>query len=106
MADFQKTLNYVNNHWDETVIPTLTEYVKVPNQSPLFDAKWKENQTTQKAVVILTNWIKSQNVTGLKLEVHQDGERTPLLFMEVDATIPNNQKKLLCSMDILINSHR
>jgi len=39
--------------------------------------------------------VKSQNVTGLKLEVHQDGERTPLLFMEVDATIPNNQKTVM-----------
>jgi len=95
MADTQKTLDFVSKLWDDSVIPTLSEYVKVPNQSPLFDPNWKENKTTQKVVDILTNWVKSQNVSGLTLEVHQDGDRSPLIFMEIAATIPNNQKTVM-----------
>jgi len=95
MVDSNKTYQFINNLWDTSVIGTLSEYVKIPNQSPAFDPNWKQGQAAFKAVEVITNWIKAQNVPGLKLEIHQDGERSHLIFMEVEATIPNNTKTVM-----------
>ena len=37
----------------------------------------------------MTNWVESQNVEGLTMEVKQVEGRTPLIFIEVQATDPD-----------------
>ena len=27
----------INNFWNSNIVPTLTEYIKIPNKSPSFD---------------------------------------------------------------------
>ena len=34
--------NHVDNFWEEHIVPTLFEYIKIPNKSPSFDKNWKE----------------------------------------------------------------
>jgi len=29
--------DFVNRRWDESIIPQLVEYVRIPNKSPMFD---------------------------------------------------------------------
>ena len=29
--------------WDASIVPTLERYIRIPNQSPLFDPDWKQN---------------------------------------------------------------
>ena len=79
-----KTLNdFVEGTWDKSIVPTLKKYLAVPNQSPAFDAEWRTNGYTDQAVDIMVEWIRTQNVPGLTLEVIRLGERTPLLFVEI-----------------------
>ena len=33
----------INDFWDANILPTLTEYIKIPNKSPAFDPDWKQN---------------------------------------------------------------
>ena len=38
--------SYLDQFWDNEIIPTLTEYIKIPNKSPAFDTCifcWKMN---------------------------------------------------------------
>jgi hypothetical protein len=35
--DAQKTSQFCNSFWDDKILPTLTEYVKIPALSPNFD---------------------------------------------------------------------
>jgi len=32
--DVEKTKSFVGAAWDETIVPTLCEYIKIPNMSP------------------------------------------------------------------------
>ena len=32
----------INDFWDANILPTLTEYIKIPNKSPAFDPDWKQ----------------------------------------------------------------
>ena len=33
----------VGESWDSSIVPTLERYIRIPNQSPLFDPDWKRN---------------------------------------------------------------
>ncbi len=77
----QKT---VASEWDRTIVPALESYIRIPNQSPLFDPDWKANEHMDKAVSLARGWVEKQEVAGLKLEVHELEGRTPLIYMEVD----------------------
>ena len=35
--DNKKTADFVNAMWDDSIIPEISEYIKVPNKSPAFD---------------------------------------------------------------------
>ncbi|MAG59131.1 MAG: peptidase M20 [Planctomycetes bacterium] len=73
----------VNKTWDDTIVPTLTEYIKIPNKSPLFDPQWQENGHMDRAVELISGWCKEQAIEGLTHEVVQLEGRTPLIYMEI-----------------------
>ena len=35
----------VEHVWDDSIVPTLEDYIRIPNQSPLFDPDWKKRDT-------------------------------------------------------------
>ena len=51
--DNQKTAEFVNGVWDESIIPELCEYVKIPNKSPAFDPDWEKHGHMEQAVIML-----------------------------------------------------
>ncbi|HEX3107939.1 MAG TPA: M20/M25/M40 family metallo-hydrolase, partial [Thermoanaerobaculia bacterium] len=70
--------------WEQSIVPTLQQYIRIPNQSPLFDPEWRRNGYMHQAVALARSWVEQQNVRGLKLEVKETEGRTPLIFMEID----------------------
>ncbi len=75
--------------WEEEIIPTLTEYIRIPNKSPFFDKEWASAGHMERAVELVEKWCKNQatRIPGLTVEVvrlkHPDGSpRTPVIFME------------------------
>jgi acetylornithine deacetylase/succinyl-diaminopimelate desuccinylase-like protein len=80
----QHTIKSVESRWDSSILPTIQDYIRIPNQSPLFDPRWKANGHMDKAVRLARSWAEQQNVAGLKIEVHELEGRTPLIFMEIE----------------------
>jgi acetylornithine deacetylase/succinyl-diaminopimelate desuccinylase-like protein len=81
-ADHNRTL--VDATWTASIVPTLEQYIRIPNQSPLFDPDWKRNGHMNKAVSLARSWVESQEVKGLTIEVHELEGRTPVIFMEIE----------------------
>jgi acetylornithine deacetylase/succinyl-diaminopimelate desuccinylase-like protein len=81
-ADRNRTL--VDETWNSSIVPTLEQYIRIPNQSPLFDPDWKRNGHMNKAVALARSWVEWQNVKGLTIEVHEIEGRTPVIFMEIE----------------------
>jgi len=81
--DNSKTESFVNAAWDDSIIPELCEYIKVPNKSPGFDPQWEEHGHMEKAVRMLEKWCLEQPIKGMKTEVIKLEGRTPILFMEI-----------------------
>jgi acetylornithine deacetylase/succinyl-diaminopimelate desuccinylase-like protein len=84
--DAQKVTAFVSETWDTSIVPTITEYIKIPNKSPQFDARWREHGHMHRAVALIEKWCRAQPIPGLKVEVVELEGRTPVIFMEVPAT--------------------
>jgi acetylornithine deacetylase/succinyl-diaminopimelate desuccinylase-like protein len=69
--------------WEQSILPALDEYIRIPNQSPLYDPTWKESGHMTRAVELAKRWVESQQIPGAVIEIHTIEGRTPLLFIEV-----------------------
>lgn len=77
------TRQFVDDTWDASIIPALSQYLTIPNQSPAYDADWQTNGYLDQAVTLVADWIRRQRVPGLRLEVVRLAGRTPLVFIEI-----------------------
>lgn len=84
----QQTLTSARLFWTTYVLPTLEQYVGIPNVSPTFDKKWQENGHMDRAVQLLADWARQEPIPGLTVEVVRLPGRTPLIYMEVPGTGP------------------
>ena len=80
------TTSWVDAQFAESIVPTLVDYIKIPNKSPAFDAEWKQHGHMDKAVELLAGWAKKQLPQGATLEVVRLGDRTPVIFMDIPGT--------------------
>ncbi len=83
--DASKLSKFVNQVWDDSVIPSITEYIKIPNKSPAFDKDWEKHGYMADAVKLMVKWAREKLTAfpGAKLEVVQLPGRTPLIFMDI-----------------------
>jgi len=85
--DTQKLQDYLNGVWDEEIIPKLEEYIRIPNQSPLFDPKWAEHEYMDQAVQLAYDWVVGRDLPGAKVEILRIAGRTPLLLVEIEGEL-------------------
>ncbi|MBT8068360.1 MAG: M20 family metallopeptidase [Gammaproteobacteria bacterium] len=76
--------DFVNTLWDTSIIPEISEYIKVPNKSPHFDPDWEKKGHMEEAVAMLEEWCRKQPIKGMQIEVVRLPGRTPILFIEID----------------------
>jgi acetylornithine deacetylase/succinyl-diaminopimelate desuccinylase-like protein len=76
-------ISSVEQAWDRSILPVLTEYVRVPNKSPMFDADWQANGHMEHALQLISDWCQAQGVEGAQLSIERLPGRTPLLFIDI-----------------------
>jgi acetylornithine deacetylase/succinyl-diaminopimelate desuccinylase-like protein len=74
----------IDRLWDESIVPTLTEYIRIPNQSPVFDKDWEAHGFMDEAVELARKWVESRNIPNSTLEVLRLEGRTPLLLLDIE----------------------
>src|ERR1043165_5245697 len=77
---------WVDELFSSSIVPTLVDYIKIPNKSAMFDPEWRKNGHMDKAVELLAGWAKQRLPDGATLEVVRLGERTPVIFIDVPGT--------------------
>ena len=81
--DHRKLLEFVSTRWDESIIPALQEYIKIPNKSPNFDPDWESHGYMDQAAELAKTWCEQEPINGMTVEVVKLPGRTPLLFLEI-----------------------
>jgi acetylornithine deacetylase/succinyl-diaminopimelate desuccinylase-like protein len=85
--DAREAQAFVASSFEKTIVPTLVEYIKIPNKSPHFDPEWERNGHMSRAMDLIVSWCEQHRLDGMQLEVVQLPGRTPLLFIEVPGEI-------------------
>lgn len=83
MFNSQALYEFVCQQWEEEILPSLCDYIKIPNLSPHFDAHWQEHGYMEQAVQHLAAWCKTHAPKGMQLDVLRMEGRTPLIMMEI-----------------------
>ena len=78
-----RTRRHVEELWDDSIVPELVEYVRIPNKSPHFDPDWAEHGYMDAAVEHMVRWCEAHALDAMALEVVRLPGRTPLIFIEV-----------------------
>jgi acetylornithine deacetylase/succinyl-diaminopimelate desuccinylase-like protein len=76
---------YIATAWDESIIPALCEYIRIPNKSAHFDPQWEQHGHMDRAAALMRAWCEQNALPGMTIEVVRLPGRTPLLFIDVPA---------------------
>ena len=76
---------FIDRLWDAEIVPTLVDYIRIPNKSPAFDADWAAHGHMDKAVDLLEAWARRKipALKGATLEVVRLEGRTPVILIDI-----------------------
>ena len=88
--DRSKASDSIATLWDSEIVPTLSDYIRIPNKSPAFDPAWEANGHMDRAVEMFVAWARKKLTAfeGATLDVARLPGRTPLIFIEVPGRGP------------------
>src|SRR5262247_3198454 len=80
--DQARTLAFCQETWETQIVPALSDYIRIPAKSPMFDPAWSEHGHLDRAVDLVRRWCERRPVEGLRVEVPRLPGRTPVILME------------------------
>ena len=84
--DAAAALDQIGRQWDGDIVRRLSDYIAIPAKSLAFDPDWAAHGFIDRVVRDAAQWVESQKVPGLKLEVVRIDGRTPVIFFEIEGT--------------------
>ena len=81
--DLEQLRTAIGATWRNSIIGRLTDYVRIPNKSPVFDPAWEANGYMDAAVQLMADWCHAQPVPGMRVEIRRLPGRTPILLVDV-----------------------
>jgi len=79
----EQSVKFIEHCWDQSILPQLIDYIRIPNKSPMFDPNWQANGYMEQAVELMVQWCEEQSVDGMTVEVVRLPGRTPLIFIDI-----------------------
>lgn len=87
---------FVDEIWNAEIVPTLVEYITIPNKSPSFEPNWEKLGHMEKAVELFVAWAeKKLPALNATLSVERLPGRTPLIFIDVPGSARDGDTVLL-----------
>ena len=58
--DTARLKHFIETFWEDSILPSITEYIRIPNKSPAFDPQWVEHGYMEDAVTLMAGWARPQ----------------------------------------------
>src|SRR5580704_1147526 len=83
--DIKKLGKSVDGCWGDEIVPTLVEYIRIPNKSPAFDPEWQAHGYMEEAVRLFERWARGKRgaFPGASLEIVRLEGRTPVILIDI-----------------------
>ena len=86
---------YIDKMVTYNIIPNLMNFIRIPNLSPAYDYHWSTNGLLLQAANLIISYARSLDLKNAKIELIQDQGYTPLIFIEIPASRPNDDRTVL-----------
>jgi acetylornithine deacetylase/succinyl-diaminopimelate desuccinylase-like protein len=85
MIDIANAKKFIDQCWGDEIVPTLIEYIRIPNKSPAFDPDWSTHGFMDEAVRLFERWARAKlpQFPGASLEVVRLPGRTPVIVIDI-----------------------
>jgi acetylornithine deacetylase/succinyl-diaminopimelate desuccinylase-like protein len=77
----------IDHTWDQSIVPQLMDYIRIPNKSPTFDPDWEAHGHMEAAVQLMRRWAEAHALPGMHVEVLRLPGRTPVLMIDVPGQV-------------------
>ena len=77
----EKTLRQMTK---DDLIPAISEFIEIPNQSRLFDPEWDTNGLQEKACQLAIDFAKKQDIQNMTIDFIQEKGKTPALLAIIE----------------------
>ena len=91
MLDVGKATKFIDQCWGDEVVPTLVEYIRIPNKSPSFDPDWAAHGFMDEAVMLFERWARAKlsALPDAVLDVIRLPGRTPVIMIDIPGAADN-----------------
>lgn len=79
----------IDSLWDQSIVPQLQDYIRIPNKSPHFDAGWETAGHMEAAIQLMASWCRQLPLPGMSVEIRRIPGRTPLLYVDIPGEKPD-----------------
>lgn len=79
------TLEAADSTWEDSILPALADYIRIPNVSEAYDAKWRENGHMMRAAELLRDWCTRRPIEGMSVDLLVHDTLSPLLVIDIAA---------------------
>jgi acetylornithine deacetylase/succinyl-diaminopimelate desuccinylase-like protein len=86
---------FVKQFFQNEILPSLMNFVRIPNVSPEYDINWDKNGYQIQAAQYLQEWVKNQNLIGCEAILIKDTGRTPFLYIDIASTKEGDDRTFL-----------
>ena len=85
-----KLKKHIHDFWDDKIVPTLIEYIKIPNKSPSFDHDWEKHGHMDRVLDLAVKWTEKNKPEGSMVTIKKSPGRTPLLLLDIPGSKEGN----------------
>ena len=85
-----KLKKHIHDFWDDKIVPTLIEYIKIPNKSPSFDPDWEKHGHMDRVLDLAVKWTEKNKPEGSMVTIKKSPGRTPLLLLDIPGSKEGN----------------
>lgn len=71
---------YLKEQTEALLIPTIQEFIKIPNQSRAFDPEWQTNKLNERVCDFAIEFANKLNIENFTIEKIEEKERTPVVL--------------------------
>lgn len=83
-ADAKATQEFVQSLWEDWYVKGLSDFITVPNLSPMFDAEFHTNGYIQEAIVLVDNYINKLEIVGMTKHSFTPAGKPPMICYVVE----------------------
>ena len=58
--DVSRAQSFAERVWEDEILPTLSDYIRIPNESQAFDQEWHEHGHMERAVSLIAEASSSR----------------------------------------------